>query len=62
VLGLHRADGELTDPHSLAEADLEHALELPLPQEPAEPSRNDERDLLAELVERRQVQVVVVRV
>ena len=42
--------------------DLQHALEPALAQHPAEPARDDDGHLLAELLERGKVEVVVVRV
>ena len=62
VLGWHRADLQVADRERLALLDLDHRLESPLAQEPPEPARDDDGELLPEPLERRQVEVVVVAV
>ncbi len=62
VLGRNGANLERPDRERLADADLEHALELPLAEQPAQAAWHDHGERLAELLERRQVEVVVVSV
>ena len=62
MLRRHRTDLQLADRQRLAHLDLEHRLEPPLAEQAAEAAGHDDRELLAELLERRQVEVVVVRV
>ena len=61
VLGRHDANLERADGERLAHLDLENALELPLAKETAEPAGQHDRELLPEPFERRQVEMVVVR-
>jgi hypothetical protein len=53
---------ELADRELLAHLDLHDGLEPPLPQKPTQPSGHDDRQLLAELLQRGQVEMVVVGV
>ena len=62
VLGGNGTNLERADRERLTLLDLEHALEPALAQHSAEPARDDDGHLLAELLERGQVEVVVVRV
>jgi hypothetical protein len=58
----HGADLELADSDRLPHLHFDHALEPALAQEASQPARKNDRQLLAELLERREVEVVVVRV
>ena len=62
VLGGDGANLERPDGERFTFRDLEHALEPALAQHSAEPARDDDGHLLAELLERGKVEVVVVRV
>ena len=62
MLGRHGTDLERADREGLAHLDLENALEPPLAEQSAEAAWDDDRQLLAEPLERGQVEVVVVRV
>ena len=62
VLGSNDADREGTDRERLADLDLEDDLEPPLAEQASETARDDNGELRAEPLERREVEVVVVRV
>src|SRR4030095_14693228 len=62
---VRRRDGtylELADRKLLAYLDLHDGLEPPLSQQPTQPAGDDDRQLLSELLQRGQVEMVVVRV
>ena len=62
MLRRHDRDLQRAEAEGLPDLDLEDALEATLAQEAAEPAWDDDRHLRAQLLERGQVEVVVVRV
>ena len=61
MLGRDDANLERADRERLAHLDLEDALEVPLAKQTAESAGQHDRELLPEPLERRQVEMVVVR-